>query len=62
MSTFCSNSETGLLIIEHSIGEEGDNVVLSPACASWGMYPNYEVRGRDFKERVEYYGRNSKKS
>jgi UDP-N-acetylmuramoylalanine--D-glutamate ligase len=44
------------------LAEEGDNVVLSPACASWGMYPNYEVRGRDFKERVEYYGRNRKKS
>lgn len=44
------------------LAEEGDNVVLSPACASWGMYPNYEVRGRDFKERVEYYGRNRKES
>ena len=44
------------------LAEEGDNVVLSPACASWGMYPNYEVRGRDFKERVNYYGGNFKKS
>jgi len=34
------------------LSRTGDNVVLSPACASWGMYPNYEVRGLDFKERV----------
>lgn len=44
------------------LAKEGDNVVLSPACASWGMYPNYEVRGRDFKERVNYYGGNFKES
>lgn len=35
-----------------SCAKPGEAVLLSPACASWGMFPNYEVRGKIFKELV----------
>ena len=34
------------------MADSGDTVLLSPACASWDMYDNFEQRGRHFKEIV----------
>lgn len=48
---FCETYEECLKLCT-SLAESGDAVLLSPACASWGMFPNYEVRGEQFKEYV----------
>ena len=36
-----------------SVSEEGDTILLSPACSSFDMFKNFEVRGETFKELVK---------
>ena len=48
---FVKNMEEAVSVCA-GLAKPGEAVLLSPACASWGMFDNYEQRGRIFKELV----------
>lgn len=47
-----TQSITEAVKIAYKLSDKGDNVLLSPACASFDLFENYEDRGRQFKEAV----------
>ncbi|MEA4852816.1 MAG: UDP-N-acetylmuramoyl-L-alanine--D-glutamate ligase [Christensenella sp.] len=48
-----ANGFEDAILKAYSIAEAGENVLLSPACASWDMFKNFEERGRVFKDIVK---------
>jgi UDP-N-acetylmuramoylalanine--D-glutamate ligase len=55
-----SRAESLADAVKHAadVGTSGDVVLLSPACASFDMFENYEHRGREFKKAVQELIRN----
>jgi len=47
------NTMDAIVAKARELAKPGDVVLLSPACASFGMFPNYKVRGNEFKRVVQ---------
>ncbi len=59
---FCESINKDVTVVEtlreatkvaYNLSEEGEVILLSPACASWDQYDSFEKRGEDFKQAVE---------
>lgn len=48
-----TRSAAEAVIAAYRLAEPGDTVLLSPACASFDLFENYEDRGRQFKQAVK---------
>ena len=52
-SIYSTSSMEEAVKVSNLIAEKGDTVLLSPCCASFDLFQNYEDRGNQFKEEVK---------